>query len=390
MSTPQVVVAMDWGGTWTRTAVIDRQGEILWQAREPNPQNGTKEEYLSNAEKLLSNAIQQAGGPVAGIGAAVAGPVEPTTGTFFQPPNLMVLDGISFKALWEEAFQVPVWVGNDANLAALGEHYFGAGKESADKGHPVKTLFYVTVSTGVGGGVVDKGSVFLGANGLTAEIGHTMVDTTVDALQCQCGARGCLEAIASGTGIERIAKQKLASGGFPDSALAALDAGLVDSEAVCDAAEKKDSLALSILEGAVSALAVGLTNVVHLFNPDMIVLGGGVTDGLVKLDLLPEIDRQIRDRAMSELHKEFQLTSARLGDSVGLAGAAALVWDQLGVERSPQNPRVRRLKDVAATHDVYAVPGDVAGLVRGEEQAGVGDVLHGGLAAHGNLFQVLT
>ena len=333
MSTPQVVVAMDWGGTWTRTAVIDRQGEILWQAREPHPQNGTKEEYLSNAEKLLSNAIQQAGGPVAGIGAAVAGPVEPTTGTFFQPPNLMVLDGISFKALWEEAFQVPVWVGNDANLAALGEHYFGAGKESADKGHPVKTLFYVTVSTGVGGGVVDKGSVFLGANGLTAEIGHTMVDTTVDALQCQCGARGCLEAIASGTGIERIAKQKLASGGFPDSALAALDAGLVDSKAVCDAAEKKDSLALSILEGAVSALAVGLTNVVHLFNPDMIVLGGGVTDGLVKLDLLPEIDRQIRDRAMSELHKEFQLTSARLGDSVGLAGAAALVWDQLGVER---------------------------------------------------------
>ncbi len=333
MSTPQVVVAMDWGGTWTRTAVIDRQGEILWQAREPNPQNGTKEEYLSNAEKLLSNAIHQAGGPVAGIGAAVAGPVEPTTGTFFQPPNLMVLDGISFKALWEEAFQVPVWVGNDANLAALGEHYSGAGKESADKGRPVKTLFYVTVSTGVGGGVVDKGSVFLGANGLTAEIGHTLVDTTVDALQCQCGARGCLEAMASGTGIERIAKQKLASGGFPDSALAALDAGLVDSEAVFDAAEKKDSLALSILEGAVSALAVGLTNVVHLFNPDMIVLGGGVTDGLVKLDLLPEIDRQIHDRAMSELHKEFQLTSARLGDSVGLAGAAALVWDQLGVER---------------------------------------------------------
>ena len=333
MSTPQVVVAMDWGGTWTRTAVIDRQGTILWQAREPNPQNGTKEEYLSNAEKLLSNAIHQAGGPVAGIGAAVAGPVEPTTGTFFQPPNLMVLDGISFKALWEEAFQVPVWVGNDANLAALGEHYFGAGKESADKGRPVKTLFYVTVSTGVGGGVVDKGSVFLGANGLTAEIGHTLVDTTVDALQCQCGARGCLEAMASGTGIERIAKQKLASGGFPDSALAALDAGLVDSEAVFDAAEKKDSLALSILEGAVSALAVGLTNVVHLFNPDMIVLGGGVTDGLVKLDLLPEIDRQIRGRAMSELHKEFQLTSARLGDSVGLAGAAALVWDQLGVER---------------------------------------------------------
>jgi glucokinase len=331
MSATQVVVAMDWGGTWTRTAVIDRQGEILWQTREPNPQNGTKEEYLSNAESLLANAIEHAGGPVAGIGAAVAGPVEPTTGTFFQPPNLMVLDGVSFKALWEQAFGVPVWVGNDANLAALGEHYFGAGKESADKGRPVKTLFYVTVSTGVGGGVVDKGSVFLGANGLTAEIGHTLVDTSEAALECQCGRRGCLEAVASGTGIERIARRRLASGEFSGSALAALDADSVDSEAVFTAAEQKDPLALSILDGAVTALAIGLTNVVHLFNPDMIVLGGGVTQGLVKLDLLTQIDQQIRDRAMSELHKEFQLTSARLGDSVGLAGAAALVWDQLGL-----------------------------------------------------------
>ncbi|MCH7735792.1 MAG: ROK family protein [Chloroflexi bacterium] len=331
MSTPQVAVAMDWGGTWTRTAVINRQGEILWQAREPNPQNGSKEEYLANAEKLLAVAIQQAGGPVAGIGAAVAGPVEPTTGTFYQPPNLMVLVGVSFKALWEKAFDLPVWVGNDANLAALGEHHFGAGKESADNGRPVKTLFYVTVSTGVGGGLVDKGSLFLGANGLTAEIGHTLVDTSDSALACQCGSRGCLEAMASGTGIERIAKQKLASGGFSDSALAALNIDSVDSAAVFDAAEKKDPLAVSILDSAVSALSIGLTNVVHLFNPDMIVMGGGVTDGLVKLDLLPRIQQGIRDRAMSELHKEFQLTTARLGDSVGLAGAAALVWEQLGV-----------------------------------------------------------
>ncbi len=330
MSTPQVVVVMDWGGTWTRTAVVNRQGEILWQSREPNPQGGSKEEYLANAERLLANAIRQAGGPVAGIGAAVAGPVEPTTGTFYQPPNLMVLDGVAFKALWENIFDVPVWVGNDANLAALGEHYYGAGKESADNGRPVKTLFYVTVSTGVGGGVVDKGSLFLGANGLTAEIGHTLVDTSDSALECQCGSKGCLEAMASGTGIERIARQKLASGGFPGSRLASLDINSVDSEAVFDAAEKKDPLAMTILDGAVSALAVGLTNVVHLFNPDMIVLGGGVTDGLVKLDLLPRIHQQILDRAMSELHKDFQLTPARLGDSVGLVGAAALVWDQLG------------------------------------------------------------
>ena len=334
MSTPQVAVAMDWGGTWTRTAVVNRNGEILWQSRQPNPKGGTKEEYLTNAEGLLATAIEEAGrlagGSVAGIGAAVAGPVEPVTGTFFQPPNLMVLDGVSFKALWEKAFDLPVWVGNDANLAAFGEYYFGAGKESADNGRPVKNLFYVTVSTGVGGGVVDKGSVFLGANGLSAEIGHTLVDTTDAALVCQCGGKGCLEAMASGTAIERIAKQRLAAGGYPNSALAALESDRVNSEAVFDAAGQKDPLAVAILDGVMSALAIGLTNVVHLFNPDMIVLGGGVTVGLVKLDLLSQIHQRIRDRAMSELHKDFQLTSSRLGDSVGLVGAAALVWDQLG------------------------------------------------------------
>jgi glucokinase len=121
----------------------------------------------------------------------------------------------------------------------------------------------------------------------------------------------------------------LAAGEFPSSVLATLGPDNVDSEAVFNAAEQHDPLAVSILDGVVSALAVGLTNVVHLFNPDMIVLGGGVTVGLVKLDLLTAIKTQILGRAMSELHKEFQLTSAALGDSVGLVGAAALVWQQL-------------------------------------------------------------
>ena len=112
--------------------------------------------------------------------------------------------------------------------------------------------------------------------------------------------------------------------------MAALEANQVNSEAVFDAAEMRDPLAVSILDGVVSALAIGLTNVVHLFNPDMLVLGGGVTAGLVKLDLLTQIHQRILDRTMSELHKEFQFTSSRLGDSVGLAGAAAMVWDRLG------------------------------------------------------------
>ena len=333
MSTPPVAVALDWGGTWIRVALINQQGEILWQTREANPKGRTREEYLNNAARMLTTAVQQACGPVAGIGAGVAGPVEPSRGTFHQPPNLMVLDGVSFKSLWENLFRVPVWVGNDANLAALGEHTFGSAKESAENGHPIKTLFYVTVSTGVGGGLVDKGSVFLGANGLTSEIGHTVVDTTTSALLCPCGQIGCLEAMASGTGIERITKAKISSGEASGSILESLDKNEISSEAVFDAAEKKDPLALSTVEIAVSALANGLTNVVHLLNPDMIVLGGGVTTGLVNLDLIRDIKKRMLNRIMSDLHKDFQLTAAKLGDSAGLVGAASLVWQKLEEEK---------------------------------------------------------
>jgi glucokinase len=320
---------MDWGGTWVRAAVVDRQGEFLWQSRQPNPQGGTKEDYLKTANDLLKVAIGEASGGVAGIGVAAAGPVEASTGTLHQPPNLQVLNGVSLKSLWEPTFSCPVWVGNDANLAALGEFHFGAGKDSANQGKPVKTLFYMTVSTGIGGGVVDQGSIFLGAHGVAAEVGHITIDPSDSAALCQCGNKGCLEATASGTAIAKTAREWLAEGRFPGSLLAEGRETAVTAEAVFDAAAKGDPLAEQVLERAAQGLIIGLNNVVPLFNPDMIVLGGGVTVGLVESGLLSKIHQGVRDRAMSELHKEFQLVAAQLGDSVGLAGAAAMVWDQL-------------------------------------------------------------
>ena len=121
---------------------------------------------------------------------------------------------------------------------------------------------------------------------------------------------------------------KVSSGEFPESTLTNIDSTVLDSEAVFSAARDKDPLAVSIIDGVISALGVGLTNIVHLFNPDMIVLGGGVTVGLVKLDLLTRIKEQISTRTMSDTHNDFKLTSTVLGDSVGLVGAAAMVWEQ--------------------------------------------------------------
>ena len=229
------------------------------------------------------------------------------------------------KPLWEANLGYPVWVGNDANLAALGEFHLGAGRAMAKEGTPPKTLVYLTISTGIGGGVIEHGKMLLGANGLAAEIGHMCVDSREDAIECQCGVRGCLEALASGTAIANIVRDRITQGDFPASSLAG-ESDSLTSATVLLAAGQGDPLAVSIVDGVVFALSVGLANVLHLYNPDLIVLGGGVTLGLVGLDLLPRIQERVKARAMSELHKKFRLVASPLGDDPGMVGAATLVW----------------------------------------------------------------
>ena len=325
-----LAVAMDWGGTWTRAAVIDRQGEILWQSRVANAPGADRDRLLADAEALVRQAMAWCGPRLlAGVGIALAGPVDAETGTILQPPNLRPLDGVSLRDLWAPLLGHRVWVGNDANLAALGEYYHGAGADQPD-GQP-STLVYLTVSTGIGGGVVNGGKLFLGARGLAAEIGHMSIDLGDTAAPCQCGNRGCLEALASGTAIAEAARVKLAGGQPAGSLLSAFSTGPISSEMVFQAAAQGDTLALDIIEEVVRALSVGLANVLHLYNPDLVVLGGGVTMGLVELGLLPRIHALTSSRAMTRRHQDFQLVPAKLGDAAGLVGAARLVWQEEGM-----------------------------------------------------------
>jgi len=330
--TSEVALAMDWGGTWVRVSVADRQGAIIWQTRERNPRNGTRAELLANAEGLLRQAMDRSKGrSVIGIGVAAAGPVDVETGTLHDPPNLMPLSGVSLKSQWEPTLGKPVFVGNDANLAALGEFRFGAGMEAWREGRAPRTLVYVTVSTGVGAGIVDRDQMFLGAHGLAGEVGHMVIDWNPQAARCACGNTGCLEALTSGTSIARIARSRLAESGSGGSVLYATDPAAITSEVVFAAAAQGDVLAHGILDEVVRALSVGLTNLLHLYNPDLVVLGGGVTQGLTDLGLITEINTQMLRRAMSERHKDFRLVVSQLGDSVGLVGAASLVWKEMGV-----------------------------------------------------------
>ena len=328
MTTPAATaaLAMDWGGTWNRIAVVDRQGEMLWQSRLPNAPGADKEQLLAGGAGLIEQAREWCGSrPIAGLGIAVAGPVDAATGALLDPPNLAALNGVSLKALWEPDLGFPVRIGNDANLAALGEYRYGAGLEARRQQNTATTLVYVTVSTGIGGGVIDRGRLFLGANGMAAEIGHQVVDRSSNAPRCKCGLQGCLEALASGTAIARIARQRAAAPGA-NSALSRQAAGQITAETVFEMSGQGDALAQEIVETAVQTLAVGLVNVLHLYNPDLLVMGGGVSAGLVRQGLLPQLNTLLLERAMSEGHRNFRLVPSRLGDAAGIRGAAALVW----------------------------------------------------------------
>ena len=324
-----VALAMDWGGTWCRIAAVTREGAILWQSRVRNAPDADQARLLADALALVQQAMDWSAANrrhVLALAVAAAGPVDADSGTLREPPNLPALNGLSLKSAWEPQLGMDVHVGNDANLAALGEYQFGAGLEARNLGQSSNTLVYVTVSTGIGGGVVDRARLLLGSRGLAAEVGHMVIDRRPDARECQCGNRGCLEALASGTSIASIARRLLAEPENKESILAELEPGLITSERVLDAAGQGDALARQILDDVIDALSTGLTNLLHLYNPDLLVLGGGVSFGLLRMGLLPRIYDRMLQGAMTQGHQAFQLLPSRLGEAPGILGAASLAW----------------------------------------------------------------
>ena len=331
-----VALAMDWGGTWCRIAVVNRAGTVLWQSRVRNSRGADKTRLLEDGLSLIRQAEEWYGdaGRISGLGVAIAGPIDTLTGTLREPPNLPALDGVSLREEWQGSLSYPLFAGNDADLAALGEFQYGAGLEARNQGQTCSCLVYVTVSTGIGGGVVEEGRMFRGSRGMAAEVGHMVLDRGPDAVLCQCGRRGCLEALASGTAIARTARSLLsdldAGGQRGTTTLAALEPDLITAEDVLRAAGEGDTLAVGILDEVLDSLSLGLSNLLHLYNPDLLVMGGGVSLGLAGMGLLPRLEAETKRRAMSDGHRNFRLVASGLGDTPGMLGAASLVWSNAG------------------------------------------------------------
>ena len=311
------VLAADVGGTTTRTALVDRSGRLAHRRTVPTRASEGRDASTDRLVAELGRIVELARSlDVVGIGISVAGPTDPETGVLYQPPNLQGWDGYSLKPVLERRLSMRTSVANDASLAALAEHRYGAGRG-------LRHVIYITVSTGIGGGLILDGKLYGGARGLAGELGHIIIDR--NGPLCNCGNTGCLESLCSGTAVARIARERLAAG--ESSALLGMadgDAAKVDAPAVAAAARAGDRLATDIMDEVSTNLGIGLVSIINAFYPDVIAIGGGMSQDLEMM--LPRINEQIDRHALGRGLGRVPVVKSELGDDAGIMGAAALAF----------------------------------------------------------------
>ncbi|MEH2439076.1 ROK family protein [Nostoc sp.] len=314
-----LILALDFGGTKLAAALVNI-GSRKWlrYERRLSPANGNASTDLEIMRSLIYSLLEDA--KPAAIGVSFGGPVDASTGTVRLSHHVAGWENIPLKGLLEDEFGVSVGVDNDANIAALGEHRFGAGQG-------YDSLFYITVSTGVGGGWILNGQPWRGAGGMAGEIGHIVVDPAGPV--CLCGKRGCVERLASGPYMAQSVREILENeppsrqvrpGGKVLRNLVGNDLTLLTGQLVSEAAAGGDDLAKEVLHKAAWALGVGIGNVANLMNPQRFVLGGGVTKA--GEDFWRVVRQVARETALPEV--DFEIVPAVLGDDAPLWGAVAI------------------------------------------------------------------
>jgi glucokinase len=262
---------IDLGGTKIYSAVVDGSGAVIGEDLRPTNAAAGQDAVIDAMVVSLGAAADAAGlvpASLCGAGVAAPGPVDAIRGNLTNPPNLPGWESVPLADLLSLRLGVPVVLENDGNAAAYGEYLQGAGRDA-------QALIYVTVSTGIGGGIVLDGELYRGPDGAAGEIGHMVIQP--GGSRCGCGRLGCLEAMASGTAIAREGRKAVEGGSAP--LLARIWSRLgeeISAELVAQAASEGDGGASEVLQGAGEMLGIGLGNLVNLLNPDVIVVGGGV------------------------------------------------------------------------------------------------------------------
>ncbi len=315
------VLSVDIGGTKIMTAIFSAEGRMLAKEVCPTLADEGLEEVIQRLFSAIDGLLNQNNmvpSQLAGIGIAAAGIIDSRRGLITVSPNLPDWHNVPLKEIVRERFQVDTFLVNDACSAALGEHCFGAGRG-------VNNLVLLTLGTGVGGGIIIGGELYEGATGSAGEIGHMVID--VNGPECGCGNRGCLEALASGRAISRDIINRIKKG--EESSLVEIVRGETENitaEQVGTAARGGDPLALDVLSRAAGYLGMAMTNLINIFNPEMIVLGGGMAE-LGALFIDPAI-RMVAERAFPVSAQAVKIVTAQLGNEAGVYGAAAYVLNK--------------------------------------------------------------
>ncbi|HWG03271.1 MAG TPA: ROK family protein [Trebonia sp.] len=305
------VLALDIGGTKLAAGVVDDAGKVAGFQAAPTMNHEGPDPVIARLFALARRALRAAPGPpVAAVGIACGGPLDGRRGVIMSPPNLPGWDRVPIGPLAEAEFGVPFVLLNDATAAAWGEYRFGAGRGP-------RSMIYLTVSTGVGGGAVVGGRLHTGTTGNGGEFGHVMVRPGGRA--CRCGRVGCLEAYASGTSIAERADERVRRG---EATVLAGDEPLT-SAAVASAARAGDRLAAEVWDEATRCLGDALTDFVNVFEPGIVVLGGGVTRAGEQL--LGPVRAIVERNAISPA----VLSYASAGEAAGVVGAGAVALDYM-------------------------------------------------------------
>jgi glucokinase len=301
-----MIGAVDIGGTKIAVGMVSEAGQVLVRAECPTAPERGPADGVARITAMLRETAAQAGGKLRGIGVGCTGPVNPLAGTIGNVEFLPGWEGVNLVSELSRTFNVSAAMENDADAAALGEAAWGAGRGA-------HRFIYVTVGTGIGGGLVFDGQLYRGVDGAHPEIGHHVVDPSGPA--CFCGAHGCWESLASGLAMARWMRDNM-SDGFP---------GLetLDARGICVAAEQGEPRALAAAAREGRYLGLGLANLITLFTPEVIALGGGLMRSLHLFEAT--IHETIRATCGLVPHEKTRLVPAALGVDVELVGAAC-VW----------------------------------------------------------------
>ncbi|MBI5288508.1 MAG: ROK family protein [Chloroflexi bacterium] len=316
MTDGDVFAGIDLGGTKILVLVTNAHGNVLGDARVATQASGGVEAVIGRMVQATREAAAEAKVDLAAIraiGISAPGPIDTAEGVITDPPNLPGWHNVHLVRMLRERFARPVVLENDANCQGVAEHQFGAGRG-------YRHMIFLTISTGIGGGIIIDNELYTGASGAAGELGHVAVAT--EGPVCGAGHVGCLEAFASGTAIARQAQDLIDAGRLPRTARIAEHNPPLDAEDVYRASQEGEAEAGAIIERAGRYLGIGLASMMNAFNPQAIVLGGGMMNmGEAVMGPAIEVARQ---RAFGQAFADAQVLEGTLGERAGALGAIAV------------------------------------------------------------------